>query len=446
VGRYYRTPAGIVLLGTRPEILGKRPPMTNEDGRAANSGSPAERIDPEASPSRLSAFTNWKVYLSLVIVCAIGGTLYRRLLQVEPLLLPVPVPPKAAIEQNGNTAIRYPGGVFATTVASFRDELFAYLMFQHYRSTETFRNDELLLCYIDNGGEPRYRVLLLLTDDVIESIARVAALLPAKGVENFDWTLLSKGRVDNYRRQARLFESAYNLPVKRKMESLTKPELRALVRRFIRFKSTTDLRVRKGIEPLPSILTSGDAHRLAGDIIAIAEFYELPLEFFLGIGAMENNYMNIRGDLNHTIWKARPAKDDIVVERRNGRVRVLNYASGVWQITRETLRMSHQLYLADKRNYGTLPKHLLPPRQLNVDEVNPEVLTTYAGLLLRHLLDHFDGDLSRAVGAYNGGPGNPNMRYHQGVEAAAMHARKVLEQAAALNGESVMSIRWLRAP
>jgi hypothetical protein len=231
--------------------------------------------------------------------------------------------------------------------------------------------------------------------------------------------------------------------VRRKLEDLSKAELRSLLRRFIRFKSTTDPRVRQRIEPVPAVLSSGDAHRLAGDIIAVAEFYQLPLEFLVGIGAIENNYMIVRGDLKHSVWKRRPAKDDIVLERRRGRVRVLNDSAGVWQITRETLRYVHRLYLKDERDYSQLPEHLRPPRELNVNEVSPDVLTTYAGLLLRDLLDKFDGDVAVAVGAYNGGPGNPNMRYQEGVLAAALHARSVLERAAALNGEAVVERSWL---
>jgi len=398
--------------------------------------------DPPAAGRRHRAYLKFLILLAIVGAAAVMLFLRWR---IEPLNIAIPVPERPEIDPNGTVAIRYPNAVFATTVASFHDELFAYLMFQHYRSTAPFRSDELLLCYSGRDAEARYLVLLILTHERIGSIGRVAALRQSKHVEGFEWQLLSKGRLDTYRKQSRLFESAYNLPVKRKMESLKASELRELVRRFIRFKSTTDPRVRKGIEPLPSVLNTGDAGRLAADIIAIAEFYELPLEFFLGIGAMENNYMNVRGDLKNTIWKRQPAKDDIVIERRNGRVRVLNDSAGVWQITRETLRTAHRLYLADTRDYSKLPVNLRPPRQLNVTEVEPEVLTTYAGLLLRHLLDRFDGNLALAVGAYNGGPGNPNMRYHGGVEAAAMHARKVLEQAAALNGESVMSITWLRA-
>jgi len=352
----------------------------------------------------------------------------------------------AEVRIDGKADVRYPNAVFVTRVATFHDELFAYLMYQHYKSTSPFLNDELLLRYAAKKEPAEYHVLLVLTDDFVTSVNRVAQLHSTEKVEAFDWRLLSQSSLTALRNQTRLFNTAYNLPVRRKMEDLSKPELRALLRRFIRFKSTTDPRVRKRIEPVPSILTPGDANRLAGDIIAVAEFYELPLEYLIGIGAMENNYMAVQGDLKHFIWKRRPARDDIVLERRKGRVRVLNDSAGVWQITRETLRLAHRLYLNDKRDYTKLPEHLRPPKELNVSEVNPEVLTTYAGLLLRDLLDRFNGDVSLAIGAYNGGPGNPNMKYHEGVRAAALHARRVLEQAAALNGESVMRIPWLTAP
>jgi soluble lytic murein transglycosylase-like protein len=71
------------------------------------------------------------------------------------------------------------------------------------------------------------------------------------------------------------------------------------------------------------------------------------------------------------------------------------------------------------------------------------VLTTYAGLFFRELLDRFEGDTALAVGAYNGGPGRPNPRYEAGVRLAAGHARRMLEQAATMNGELVVGKQWL---
>jgi soluble lytic murein transglycosylase-like protein len=80
-----------------------------------------------------------------------------------------------------------------------------------------------------------------------------------------------------------------------------------------------------------------------------------------------------------------------------------------------------------------------------MNELDPEVLTTYAGILLRDLLDRFEGDVSLATGAYNGGPGNPNMRYEQWVQAASQHARKVVERSAALNGQPAVGMHWMLA-
>ena len=116
-----------------------------------------------------------------------------------------------------------------------------------------------------------------------------------------------------------------------------------------------------------------------------------------------------RGDLNHAVWKRKAGRHpEAAPEKRFGQP----YAIGVWQITRETLRYAHALYLTDKRDYSQcdysqLPERLRPPQTVELDLTNSHVLTAYAGLLLRDLLDHFNGDVDRAVGAYNGRPHNP---------------------------------------
>jgi hypothetical protein len=120
----------------------------------------------------------------------------------------------------------------------------------------------------------------------------------------------------------------------------------------------------------------------------------------------------------------------------------LNESSGIWQITRETLRLAHRLFRKDTRNYSRLPEHLRPSKELDLNDVPPEVLTTYAGLFFRDLLDHFHGDVARAVGAYNGGPGTPNPQYEAGVRLVAEHARRALEHAAALHGRPAAGMRF----
>jgi hypothetical protein len=282
--------------------------------------------------------------------------------------------------------------------------------------------------------------------DLLQGIATIAAMQASGTVRPGEWKLERTAKVSDMQRQTQLFDSAYNLPVRRKLDTLPRDAITSYLHRFIRFKSNTDPRIRLKLEPVPQALSPKDAQQLAGDIITVAEFYSLPLEFFLGIAAMENNYMNVRGDLEHSIWKRRPAADDVILERRRGRVRILNDSAGVWQITRETLRYSHRLFTRDERDYTQLPEHLRPPKELKMNEVSPQVLTTYAGLLLRDLLDRFDGDVMLAVSAYNGGPARPNLRYGEGVYRAAEHARRILERSAALNGESVVRMTWIRRP
>jgi hypothetical protein len=143
--------------------------------------------------------------------------------------------------------------------------------------------------------------------------------------------------------------------------------------------------------------------------------------------------LSIRGDVNHAIWKRKPAKDDIVLKRSRRGVLVSNYSIGLWQITRETLRYAHALFLRDKRDYSRLSERLRPPRTLELDLTDSHVLTTYVGLLLRDLLDRFNGDIEKAVGAYNGGPRNPNLRYAAGVQTVAEYARNILERVTAMN-------------
>jgi hypothetical protein len=189
-------------------------------------------------------------------------------------------------------------------------------------------------------------------------------------------------------------------------------------------------------------LTRTQATRLAADIIAVSKFYDIPIDLFLGVGAMENDYMNVPGDLDHTIWKRRADPGDIVLQRKGRRVLVVDYASGVWQITRHSLRYAHSLYLRDKRDYSELPERLRPPKRLDVNDVAPETLTTYAGLLLRDLLDRFEGDVTKAVGAYNGGVRNPNLKYAAGVEIVASYARRVISRAAALNRVAVSKVQF----
>jgi hypothetical protein len=199
--------------------------------------------------------------------------------------------------------------------------------------------------------------------------------------------------------------------------------------------------------PAPERLTLAQARQFASDIISVSRFYDVPLDMLLGVGAMENNYMHWAGDLRHASWKPRPDPGDIVLRRERHRVLVRNYAQGAWQITRETLRRVHKLYLQDKevRDYSQLRPELRPDDDLDPDNVQLRVLTTYAGLLLRHLLDEKNGSVEFAAGAYNGGVGHPNLQYAAGVQAVGDYARRVVQRELVLQSRPPLNMRFMSA-
>src|SRR5271170_4725318 len=266
-------------------------------------------------------------------------------------------------------------------------------------------------------------------DDQLTAVPRLDRMVAHGFIAHYELVAWTRQDLAFAQQQSRMFENAYNLPTERRLETLPSFQLLPALADFLVFKSQTDWRVVGQNTSAPQPLTHRQALRLASDILDVAHFYNLPLDYFLGVGAMENNYMDVNGDLTHAVWKKTAERGDIVLERGRKRVLVSDYSIGTWQISRETLRAAHQLYLKDKRHYDQLPLRLRPARELDVNSVDSEVLTTYAGLVLRDLLDRFDGNVDQAIGAYNGGVRNPNPAYAAGVKNVALYARRVLEHA-----------------
>ncbi len=314
-------------------------------------------------------------------------------------------------------------------IAAFDDQLEAYLRFEYLRGRDPADASRIFLTASQDGTRISYKIFILVENDQLTALPRLNQMKSHGLITHYEVVAWTRQDLVVAKQQSRMLEDAYNVPTEQKLEELPSFQLLPALADFLVFKSQTDWRVVGQSTSAPRPLTRRQALRLASDILDVAHFYNLPLDYFLGVGAMENNYMNVNGDLTHAVWKKRAERGDIVLERGRKRVLVSDYSIGTWQISRETLRAAHQLYLKDKRHYDQLPPRLRPPRQLDVNSVDGEVLTTYAGLLLRDLLDRFGGDVGQAIGAYNGGVRNPNPTYAAGVKNAALYARKVLEHA-----------------
>jgi hypothetical protein len=368
----------------------------------------------------------------LVIALAVSGYVAYR---VFPRSLAVSLQPRspAPCIQDDHLTLPFAPEVASAEVASFDDQLEAYLRFEYLRGRDSEDAWRVLLTATKIRGNTSYKIYMVIENDLLAAVPHLSGLEGFGLITHYELVSWTQKDLARYQQQSLTFESAYNMPTQKKLETLPSFQLLPELARFLVFKSQTDWRVINGSENAPTPLTRPQAMRVASDILAVSRFYSLPLDYFLGVGAMENNYMETDGDLTHSVWKKRAQPGDIVLQRRSKRVLVSDYSIGAWQISRETLRRAHALYLKDKRDYNLLPARLRPPRNLDVNSLDPELLTTYAGLLLRDLLDRFAGNIDAAIGAYNGGARNPNPAYASGVKTVAVYARKVLEHASALD-------------
>lgn len=384
----------------------------------------------------------------LLLLAGIGGTvsLYAWVsYRIRPLRMNLTLPPALPVVkvENGSLAVQLRTDALVAQVGEYHSELEAYLRFEYMKTHAGLDSSRVLLTVNQADADQQYQVLLVLDNNLLSDVPFLGGLKVKGYIPDFRLYPVTFEDLARKRLETSVFLGSYNPNSFPSLAELPSSRLVEPLASFLLFKSMTDRRVREQIEPVPTTLSIGQAKELAGDILEVVRFYRLPLDAFLGIGAMENNYMNVRGDLDHAVWKRRPQRGGIILRRSGDRVLVSDYAMGVWQITRETLRRAHALYLNDTRDYSALPPRLRPSKKLSFDLDNSEVLTTYAGLLLRHLLDETDGDIPKAVGAYNGSLEKPNYQYAAGVEAVALYARDFLARAAHLNGLSVAK-SWLR--
>lgn len=374
------------------------------------------------------------VLISVLGVVIVWGV-HRWYVRPIPFLRHGSLPQIAILD--GTVQVKMPNGNLLGNVGEYSDELTAYLHFEYLQGLTAFSGIPILMTSEEVHGRPVYRLYAVMQNDVLQASHRLGQIRMDRFIEGFNLVSPAAVQLRDWKNQTRLFDAAYHRPVRKRLLELPQSQLTSAVAKFILFKVKTDQRVWKQILPVDKVVSPEESIEFAADMIAVAKFYKIPLGMLLGVGAMENNYLDVRGDLKHTMWKRRAQPGDIILKRRHGRVLVSNYSVGPWQITRETLRYAHALYLKDHRDYSLLPPRLRPPRKLDLNNVDSHVLTTYAGLLLKDLLEKFHGNVARAVGAYNGGAGNPNMQYAEGVAIVANYARRVLSMAASTTTDAV---------
>ncbi len=286
----------------------------------------------------------WLLSAAMAVLVGFGWITYRCWPRRIELRDPAAMTPTVEITAT-SLALRLPGRFLVADVDSFDDELFAYLMFTYLRGIVEREGCRAWLTYERRGATIAYVVRVQPANDLLAGLPYLFRLQAAKLINHVSYHSVVGAVIARYDSETRILDTAYHLPVRQTLENLSRSDLVAYLRRFIRFKTITDARIRKGIEPALQPLSNTAARSLAVDIVSVADFYSLPLDFFLGIGAIENNYLNLKGDLRHAVWKRRAQRGDVVLRHGPRGVLVLNESSGIWQITRETLRYAHNLFL-----------------------------------------------------------------------------------------------------
>jgi len=383
---------------------------------------------------RIPRAVKWLTSLLLLAALGLAGWIAYR---TWPRKLPPP-PPMAfqkVFFSHGQLGIALPADALIANLGPYGDALNTYLYLDLIRSFKSIDSTRVMACSPPTDPQGPRNLYLAVDNNLLVSIPYLDSISLENPIHGYTLHTWTRNDLNRCLDQTVRFDASFRLPVFDPLPEIPDSQLIPPLAEFLVFKSATDRRVLDRVDPPPPVLNPDQAAELAEDIIVVARFYGLPLDYFLGIGAVENNYMDVRGDLEHTVWKRRPQRGDVVLKRRRRRVLVLNYSLGVWQITRETLRRAQTLYLEDRkpRDYAPLPERLQPQVNADPDDIRPETLTTYAGLLLRHLLDHFNGNIIQAVGAYNGGVDKPNTAYADSVRTVAFYARRVITHSVALS-------------
>src|SRR5690348_5704280 len=199
----------------------------------------------------------WASLVAAILLTPAGWTGYRlwpRPLVIRPVALIPVCDPSAA-----GSIVTLPNRFLVASIARYDDELYAYLMFTYLRGSRAFRNSEMLLTFHKSSGAIEYLIQVRLANDLLSSLDLLARAKAGGLISDYEWRWVYIDTYQGLQYQTGIFETAYNRPSQRSLESLTRPELEDYIQRFVAFKSATDRRVRASAEAAPKPLTAPQA-------------------------------------------------------------------------------------------------------------------------------------------------------------------------------------------
>ena len=159
-----------------------------------------------------------------------------------------PAFPAPAIQGN-RLVLPFTPGVASAEVASFNDQLEAFLRFEYLRGREAREGHDtsrIFLTALDSPKGPSYKIFIVTDNDLLTAVPQLAELEGRNLIPNYELCTWSQRDFAYYEQQSHMFDVAYDVPTEEKLETLNSFKLLPALARFLIFKSETDNRVLGG--------------------------------------------------------------------------------------------------------------------------------------------------------------------------------------------------------
>src|SRR6266576_3035809 len=162
----------------------------------------------------------------LLAFAACAYTDYR----LWPLDLPHPRKPvlSAPQIQGDRLVLPFATGVASARVATFHDQLEAFLHFEYLRGREAQESSDtpgILLIAVDTSTGPSYEIFIVSDNDLLTAVPHLTQLEGRNLIAGYDLITWTEKDFAYYQQQSHMFDVAYGVPTEQKLESLNSFQL-----------------------------------------------------------------------------------------------------------------------------------------------------------------------------------------------------------------------------
>src|SRR6476646_4961801 len=141
-----------------------------------------------------------------------------------------------------NIVLPFSNEIACAEIASFGDQLEAFLRFEYLRGRDPDDASKILLTADHSGKRVNYKIFLLVENDQLTALPRLNRMEFHGLITRYELVAWTKQDLALAQQQSRAFENAYNVPTEQTLETLPSFQLLPALAEFLVFKSQTDWR------------------------------------------------------------------------------------------------------------------------------------------------------------------------------------------------------------